>query len=165
MPVAPEHLVPELLSRQRILAHQERLELGDDDARRLRVNWPVTAFQSLVGLDLEIVRADGAQFHMARTGLVVFLGPVLVIDVERVDLPLVVDAHQFLRMALNSPDLNGGDLQRALRTLPHPLAGFGLLCGTLRGGVQRPWPGKSCAGSHSRAHVTEKRTPFHGREF
>ncbi len=162
MAVAAEHLVPELFPRERVLAYQETLELGDDDARRFRVDGTIAAFQPLVGLDLEIVRADRAQLQMSGASFVIRLGPVFVINVEHVDLRLVIGAHQFLNMAFDPPDLNGGDLERALGALPHSLAGFARLRGALWHGAQHRRPGKSGCGSCSRAYLAEKGAPFHG---
>ena len=101
MAIGAVKLVPQLLLRQRVLAHEEGAQLLVDNDRDLLIDGAVQAVQPAIGLDLQIERADCGVLSGGLRRVGIRLGPQFVVDVQRIRLILLVDSAAVSRCPRN----------------------------------------------------------------
>src|SRR5271170_1595520 len=106
------HLIPEQLGRERVLAHDDGSELGQDQMRSLGPDGPRGPDHAVVGMDFEEIRLEP---QMTAVDLLAALESRLLaifrIDVDRADEPVLPEGAVGLHHAVETPNPYLLDLQ------------------------------------------------------
>src|ERR1035438_9465590 len=108
--VGAVELVPEFLLRERVLLEEKRAQLFVYDDGDFLIDGPVEALRAAIGLDLQVIGADGRILNRVLP-VGVRLRPEFIVDVQQVDLVLPIDPEGGVMMAVELPDFDCGDLQ------------------------------------------------------